>query len=174
MGNKYFKHRSLHKYTVVARGRDDVEIKSMIDLVLVKMDMMRCVKYMRAVRGMGRGLLDHYAVLRKVRLVGAWIKRREVVAGARRIRSEKLRERQYRERYTRSLEGKGVEWDGDNNVEHMWEQVKRAVVDSAKEICGSVRVREKNPKSVWEAKTKLYMSVSGRAVKKSAVPHSYA
>ena len=49
----------------------------------------------RAVRGMGRGLSDHYVVLRKV--VGAWIKRREVVIGTRRIRSEKLREHQYRE-----------------------------------------------------------------------------
>ena len=33
MGNTYFKHRSLHKYTRVARGQDGVEIKSMIDLV---------------------------------------------------------------------------------------------------------------------------------------------
>ena len=39
--------------------------------------------------------------------------------GARRIRSEKLRENQYRERYTRSPEEKGVKWHGDNNVEHM-------------------------------------------------------
>ena len=46
--------------------------------------------------------------------------RREVVDGARRIRSEKLREHQYREGYARSLEGKRVEWDGENNVEHMW------------------------------------------------------
>ena len=49
------------------------------------------------------------------------IKRREVVVGARRIRSKKLREYQYREGYARSLEGKELEWDGDNNVEHMWE-----------------------------------------------------
>ena len=35
----HFKHRSLHKYTRVARGQDSVEIKSMIDLVLVKRDM---------------------------------------------------------------------------------------------------------------------------------------
>ena len=54
--------------------------------------------------------------------------RREVVDGARRIRSEKLREQQYREGYTRSLEGKRVEWDRENNVEHMWEQVKWAMV----------------------------------------------
>ena len=36
-----------------------------------------------------------------------------MVVGYRRIRSEKLSEHQYRE-------GKGVEWDGDDNVEHMW------------------------------------------------------
>ena len=48
-----------------------------------------------------------------------------------RIRSEKLREHEYKEGYSRSLEGKDVEWDGDNNVEHMWEQVNRAMVESA-------------------------------------------
>ena len=41
--------------------------------------------------------------------------------GARRILSKKLRGHQYREGYARSLEGNGVEWDGDNNVENMWE-----------------------------------------------------
>ena len=45
---------------------------------------------MRAVKGMGRGLSDHHVVLCKVRLVVAWIKRREVAVGARRIRSLKL------------------------------------------------------------------------------------
>ena len=107
MGNTNFKHRSLHKYTRVVRSRDCVEIKSMIDLVLVKRDMLRYVQDVRAVGGMGRGLSDHHVVLCKVRLVGTWIKRREVVIVARRIRSKKLREHQHRERYARSLEGKG-------------------------------------------------------------------
>ena len=71
------------------------------------------------------------------------------MVGARRIRSKKPKEHQYREEYDRSLWGKEVEWVGDNNVEHMWEQVKRAMVDSAREVCGSVRVEGKNPKSVW-------------------------
>ena len=61
---------------------------------------------------MGRGFSDHYVVLYKVWLVGTWIKRREVVVEARMIRSKKLREHQYREGYARSLEEKGVEWDG--------------------------------------------------------------
>ena len=45
-----------------------------------------------------------------------------------------MREHQYRERYAMSLEGKGVEWDGDDNVEHMWEQIKRAMVESARSV----------------------------------------
>ena len=43
----YFKQRSLHKCTRVARGQDGVEIKRMIVLVLVKRDMLR---YMQDVR----------------------------------------------------------------------------------------------------------------------------
>ena len=51
-------------------------------------------------------------------LVGACIKRRGVVVGTKRIRSEKLREHKYREGYARSLKGKREEEDGDN-VEHI-------------------------------------------------------
>ena len=54
-----------------------------------------------------------------------------MVVEARRIRSQKLREHQYREGYVRFLEGNRAEWGGDNNVEHMWEQVKWAMVESA-------------------------------------------
>ena len=77
---------------------------------------------------MGRGISDHHVVLCKVRLGRTWDKRREVVDAVRRIRSEKLKEHQYRKGYARSLEGKRVEWDRENNVEHMWEQVKWAMV----------------------------------------------
>ena len=69
--------------------------------------------------------------------------------GDRRIRSEKLRQHQYREGYKKSLEGKGVGWDGDNIDEPMWEQLKRGMVESAREVCGSMRLGGKNPKSVW-------------------------
>ena len=40
----------------MARGQDGVEIKSMIDVVLVKKDIVRYVQNVRAVRGMGRSL----------------------------------------------------------------------------------------------------------------------
>ena len=60
-----------------------------------------------------------------------------------------MRGHQYKEEYTRSLEGKRVEWDRENNVEHMWEQLKWAVVGSSKEVYGSVQVGSGNPKSVF-------------------------
>ena len=47
------------------------------------------------------------------------------------------------------LEGNGVEWYGDDNIKYMWEQVKWAMVESARKVCGSVRVGGKNPKSLW-------------------------
>ena len=66
-----------------------------------------------------------------------------------------MREYQYREEYASYLEGKGVEWYGDNNVEHMWEQVKRSMVESTREVCGSVRVGGKNQKNVlWNDEKK--------------------
>ena len=92
-----FKHRTFHKYTMLTRDQNGVEVKSMINLVLVKKDMMRYVQDERVVRGMGRGLSDYHVVQCKVRLVGAWIKMREAVVGVSGIRSEKLREDQYRE-----------------------------------------------------------------------------
>ena len=53
-------------------------------------------------------------------MVGTWINRREVVFGRRRIRSEKLREHQYRLIYARWHESK-TEWDEGSNAEQMWE-----------------------------------------------------
>ena len=67
---------------------DELEVMIMIDLVLVKKDMLRYVQYVRAVRGMGRFFSDHHAALCKNKLVSAWVKRREVVVGVRGIRSE--------------------------------------------------------------------------------------
>ena len=55
--------QNLPKYVIMAKGQDDVEIKSIIYLVLVKRDMVRYVQDVRAVRGIGRGLSYHHFVL---------------------------------------------------------------------------------------------------------------
>ena len=71
MGNTYFELKSLHKHKRMTRVQDRVEVKSMIDLMLVKKDVLHFVKDVRAVRGKGQGLSDHDVLLCKVRLVGA-------------------------------------------------------------------------------------------------------
>ena len=81
MGNTFFKHRSYHKCMRVARGQYGVEMKSIIDLVLLKRDMLRYVQDVMVVRGMGLGLSDPYVVPFKIRLIGAWIKRRDIGIG---------------------------------------------------------------------------------------------
>ena len=53
MGNTYFKHKSLHKYTRVAKGQDGLEVKRMILLMLVKKDILSYVQDVRAVGGTG-------------------------------------------------------------------------------------------------------------------------
>ena len=68
LGNTYFKRRSLHKYTRVARDQDRMEVKNVIDLLLVKEDMLHYVQDMGTVRG----LSGHHVVLCKVKLVKAW------------------------------------------------------------------------------------------------------
>ena len=77
-GNTYFEHKSLNKYTRGTRSQDEVEINGMIDLVLVKKDMLHYVQEVRAVRIIGLFFSDIHLVLCKARLVGAWIKGREV------------------------------------------------------------------------------------------------
>ena len=68
-----------------------MDVNSIIDMVLVKKDLLRHVQDVREVRGKGPNISVKYVVLCKVRLRGTWIKKREVGDVARRIRSEKRR-----------------------------------------------------------------------------------
>ena len=43
VGNTYFEHKSSHKCTRVSKGQVRVEVKSMIDLVLMKKHLLRFV-----------------------------------------------------------------------------------------------------------------------------------
>ena len=69
VGNAYFQHKNLHKYARVTRGQDGVEVKRMIDQVVMKNDMLRYMQDVSGVRRLGRGLSYHHVVLRKVRFL---------------------------------------------------------------------------------------------------------
>ena len=55
---KYFEHKRLQNYTKVAKSQYEVEVKSMIDLMQVKKDILYYVHDVRPVKGMGSGLSD--------------------------------------------------------------------------------------------------------------------
>ena len=78
VGKTYFGHKSLNIYASVESGQDGMEVKSMINLMLMKKDMLYYVQDVRAMREMRRGFSGHHVVLRKVMLDVVWIKRREV------------------------------------------------------------------------------------------------
>ena len=53
-----------------------------------------------------------------------------MVNWVRRIRSEKLKEHQYMEECAWGLESKKVDWNEGGNIEQIWQQAKREMVDS--------------------------------------------
>ena len=144
----------MHKYTRVGVDRDGLEVKSLIDLVLVKKEMQKYVLDVKAVRGLGMGISDHYIVLCKIRLVGTWMEKKEIRKGVGRIKSEKLNEQGCKEKYVRTLVNKSVECEQDG-TEQIWSQMKDALVSSEKEVCGCAKVGSKNVNSeMWNDEVK--------------------
>src|SRR5678815_1875678 len=93
-------------------------------------------------------LSDHYAVLCKIKLVGAWIKREVIRKEVGRIMSEKLNEQGNKDNYLRAFANKSVECE-QVETEQIWKQIKKAVVSSAKEVCGCAKVGSKNVNCEW-------------------------
>ena len=79
-----------------------------------------------------------------MKLVGTWIKRKEEVNGAERIKSEK--QQQYKDEFTMALESM-TEWDKVHDIKEIWKEVNQVVVASAREVCSSMRVTRENPKN---------------------------
>ena len=92
----------------------------------------------KAVRGLGMGISDHYVVLCKIRLVGAWMEKIEVRKEVGRIKSEKLNEQGYKETYVRTLLNKSVECEQDG-TEQIWEQMKYTLVSSAEKFVDALK-----------------------------------
>ena len=92
MGYTYSKYKSLYKYIRVIRSQDIIDLMCIIDLMLVKRDIIQQVQDITTDRGIGRTLSDHPIIPCKGGSVGTIIKRRKVVNRARRIKNKKLRE----------------------------------------------------------------------------------
>src|SRR5678815_5157894 len=120
----------------------------MTDFVFVKKEMLKYVLDVKSVRGLGMGLSDHYVVLCKIKLVGAWTERKVIQKEVGKIKSEKLSEQGNKDKYVRALASKSVECE-QVETEQILEQMKEAIVSSAKEVCGCAKVGSKNVNSEW-------------------------
>src|SRR5678815_16083 len=135
VSNTFFKHKSIHKYTRVGVGRDGIEVKSMIDSVLVKKEMLKYVFDVKSVRGLGMGLSDHYFVLCKIKLVGAWMEGKVIRKEVGKIKSEKLSEQDNKGKYVRALASKSVECE-QVDTEQILRKMKETNDNNTKEVCG--------------------------------------
>ena len=79
----------------------------------------------------------------KFKLVGTWIKkeRESECCGENKKQEIKGTIVQRRIYFTRFLESKILQWDEASYAEQMLDQVKRVMVNSARELCNSVGVR---------------------------------
>ena len=159
IGNTYFEHKNIHKYTRIGKARDR-EVRSMIDLILVKRDMLKYLCDVKVVRGLSGDLSDHLIVLCKIRLIGTWMERKERNRKGERIRSERLKNEEYKREYKQAIENKSGRVHGELDVEIMWEQVKSIIVESAREVCGTARPGCKRKGSEW------YNSAVGEIIEK--------
>ena len=159
VGNTFFKHKDIHKYTRVGQSRNG-EVRSMIDLVLFKRNMLKDVCDVKCIRGLSGGLSDHMIVLCKLRVIGTWMRRQEKASEGKRIRSEKLQNEDIRKRFEQLIEVKKREVDEDLDVEGCWNQMKNAITVSAREVCGCAKTGKRAKGSEWwsdEIKVKVAM-----------------
>ena len=148
IANTHFRHKAIHKYTWRGK-RGGTECRSLIDLVLVKKDMLRDIVDVKALRGLNGGVSDHMIVLCKLKLIGAWVKKRELDCNVGRIRSEKLVSVEERREYGQMLESERETMNADMDLECMWDTFKKVLVSSARAVCGVASVGKRRFNTEW-------------------------
>ena len=144
VGNTYFMKRRVHKYTWHRRVRGEVACEALMDYVVIRKDVRHRLLDVNVLRGAAGDMTDHYLVEGRLKVVPAWIRKkdegsdREIVKINELEKEEKMRE--YQERVKEKWNAvRESEWRG---VEEEWESLKEAVNESAAEVCGKRRVRE--------------------------------
>ncbi|XP_044760257.1 uncharacterized protein LOC123317714 [Coccinella septempunctata] len=165
--NTFYEHKDIHKYTRQGPKRED---RSIIDYIVVERDSRREVNDVRVYRGAELGT-DHYMLV--ARMVeedeGGKVEKQNERCYER-IKYYKLRKRVIAEKYrTKSdlssganksfafyyrtkLEEERSRVDVVNcnwRLEDLWVDFKTKVLATAKEVCGSVRVKGKRKYTSW-------------------------
>ncbi|CAK1604149.1 unnamed protein product, partial [Parnassius mnemosyne] len=167
--NTFFHHKKIHTYTW-ERGDD----RSMIDFIIVDQRMRSAVVDTRVYRGSNVGT-DHYLVLCRINgLFRRWRHRTSVSTTAlQRIRTERLQDEGVKEKFKcrlrENISGMAELCINDLDLEAVWYNVKKGLVDAATEVCGvSKRTNERKNNTLWwddevrmevEAKKKAWLDL---------------
>lgn len=147
--NTFYEHKDIHKYTRQGPKRED---RSIIDYILVERDSRREVNDVRVYRGAELGT-DHYMLVARMVEEGEGEKvEKQNERCYERIKYYKLRERVNAEKYRTKLEEELTRVDVVNcnwTLEDLWVEFKTKVLATAKEVCGSVRVKGKTKYTSW-------------------------
>lgn len=92
---------------------------------------MRDVYDMMVIRDMGGGMCDRMVVLRKLKIVGEWLKKRVVHYIESRVRNERFSSQKEGEEHMRFLEKNDKDLRMEWKIEKMWGKFKVVVVSSA-------------------------------------------
>ena len=143
--NTFFQHKANHKYTWREEKRNK---KSIIDYIIVDKELKSLVQDSRVYRGFEIGS-DHHFVLSKLKMK-MQTRRDTYKKVLKRIKIEKLHELPTSIKYKESIIEKAAKVSTrDRNVEEEWQEFKRAIVGSAKEVCGEVICKDRKYRTPW-------------------------
>ncbi|XP_045471756.1 uncharacterized protein LOC123678663 [Harmonia axyridis] len=148
VSNTFFEHKDVHRYT---RHGHNVDDRSIIDYFLVERDNRRDIADVRVHRGAEIGS-DHYMLVAKIMSEGKEkVEHRQLNEGYENIKSYKLREMSVAEEYRKDVEENmtRVEIGVEEGVEEVWGRFKNILMESAKRVCGSVKIGRNRRGTAW-------------------------
>ena len=141
VGNTWFKKKCVNKYTWMRVAGGRVVDRALMDYVLICKRLIGRLKDVHVLRGVGKGISDHFLIETKLEVAKEWRNkkggsRREVVKVEELNKEEK--EREYKEKMR--VEYEEVRKREVGNVEEEWKMFKDSVMRNASEVCGKRRV----------------------------------
>ena len=145
--NSFFKHKEIHMYSWENPGQNR---KSLLDYVIVEEDLRKLVLDTRVYRSFGLDS-DHYLVASKLRIAkGVQGNYRKPTN---RVKVEKLKDENVVREFISKLEDKfaQVGMNEATDIEYEWRQFKSAILEVAKECCGTYVCKNESgrKKSEW-------------------------
>ena len=141
--NSFFKHKNIHRYTWEARGT-----RSIIDYVITDQELRKAVRDTRVFRGFFDDT-DHYLICSEIAIVRPKVQ--EVRSICRRIRVEKLQDKEIRHKYiiTISERYQLVECSEVQSLEKEWTRYRDTVLEVARECLGTVVCKSRKKQTAW-------------------------